>query len=83
MSKVVVSVIHEGGCTEIQWGHEEPVHILGYALINEDGTLTIPFRTDEDDPFVFVLDENRARIVASEDQLPPYEGELVVWESQP
>jgi hypothetical protein len=84
MPKRTISVIYEGSTTEIQWGAREPVDgvIDGYLLVHEDGSLTIPFRNDEDEAFVFVLDGNKGRVVASEDQ-PPFPDAPLLWSSQP
>jgi hypothetical protein len=82
--KRTVSIIQEGATTEIQYGEREPVDgvIQGFVQIHEDGTLTVPFRNEADDAFVFVLDERGARVVASEDR-PPGDEAPVLWTSEP
>ena len=60
MGKIAVSVIAERDVVEIQWGRQEPAEgqLDGYVLIHPNGTLTFPFRDDEDNPFVLLIEGN-------------------------
>lgn len=78
--KRVVSVIQEDGTTEIQWGVEEPAEarIQGYVMINEGGTLCVPFRGGDDTPYLFTLNKLGASVVISEDAEPGF-GTETLW----
>ena len=81
--KTTVSVIHEGGTTEIQWGNREPQSavIQGYGLIDaETGSLMIPFTNGSGESFVFVLGPHTQGVYPTED-IEPYPSVAPVWES--
>lgn len=78
--KRVISVIQEDGTTEIQWGDREPHdgHIQGYVSVHENGTLTVPFRGQDDTPYLFTLNSLGASIAISEDNEPGF-GTEILW----
>lgn len=77
-SPIQISSVIEGGTTEVRW-FTDKVNPLGYLLIHEDGTLTVPFRNAKDVPFVFVLGDEGGRVYLTEDQ-PPCDTDELCWD---
>lgn len=82
---LLVKVIHQGGCAEVQWatddkGAKTETYLDGFVQITPEGKLVVRWYDDDGNPYVFVLDGNKSRVVASED-LPPDDTADVLWTS--